>query len=261
MATNQHTYGSGEISFAEYLTGTQTPGAREYLGNTPEFTTTSAQEDLEHFDADHGIRVKDDSVVTSLTQSGSIVTDNISLGNLSRFYLGTTTSLVKAAATGAIDTVAAIQFGTYQLGVTDNVPTGVRKVSSAVVTNGLTAGALLTYVAGTDYVIDGDYGTITLLEGGTLVAGGPLKVVYNVAATKRDQVAAGNRTIEGALHFKPFNPVGPKRECFMSWVKLTPNGDFSVKGEDWLTIPFNIEILKKGVLAPVYWDGVAVTTA
>lgn len=257
MAVKQHTYGSGEISFAAFLASTQTPGARRYLGNTPEFTLTSEQESLDHWDVDHGIRVKDDSVVTELNQSGTVVTDNIDYDNLAMFFLGTTSTLTTASGTGAIDNIASAQFGTYQLGVTALVPTGVRKVSSVVVTN---SGGTTTYTAGTDYVVDADYGTVTLLEGGTITAGSAVKITYNVAASTRKQVIASNRTIEGALHFKSFNPVGPKIDYFMPWVKLTPNGDFSIKSDDWLTIPFSVEVLKKGDLAPVYADGQAVTS-
>lgn len=254
----QHTYGSGEVSFAPFLANTQTPGARRYIGNTPEFTLTSESESLDHMDVDHGIAFKDDSVQTSFTQGGTIVTDNINYENIALFFLGTSSTLTTASGTATIDTIAAIGFGTYQLGVTANLPTGLRKVSNVVVTDGETVPA--TYVAGVDYVIDGDAGTITFIEGGTIEAGDPVKITYDNAASTRSQVVSSNKTIEGALHFKAFNPVGPKVDYLMPWVKLTPNGDFALKGDDWLTLPFNVEVLKKGSLAAVYADGQAVTS-
>lgn len=255
----QHTYGSGEISFAPFLPGTQTPGALDYLGNTPEFTLTSEQEALDHFDTDHGIRVKDDSVVTQMNQSGSIVTDNINYANLARFFLGTASSIALTSATAQADSIPTIQFGTYQLGATNALPTGVRKISNVVVRNA--SGGPTTYVAGVDYVVDLEYGTITFLAGGTIKAGDPAHITYDRAASTRQQVLAGNKTVEGKLHFKSFNPVGPKVDYMMPWVKLTPNGDFAIKSDDWLTMPFSVEVLKKGALAPVYADGQAVTAA
>lgn len=254
----QHTYGSGEISFAPFLVGTQTPGALRYLGNTPEFTLTSEQENLDHYDSDHGVRSKDDSVVIQLDQSGTVVTDNINYANLAMFFLGTTSTLALASATGSIDTISAIQFGTYQLGVTDLIPTGVRKVANVVITDGALSSPV-TYVAGTDYVVDPEYGTVTFIEGGTIEEGDPAKITYDRAASTRSQVIASNKTVEGKLHFKSFNPVGPKVDYMMPWVKLTPNGDFAIKSEDWLTLPFSVEVLKKGALAPVYADGQAST--
>lgn len=254
MAVNQHIYGSGEVSFAVFGTGTTTPGARRYIGNTSEFTLTSEQEALDHFDSDHGIRVRNGSVVTSFDQGGNIVTDNINRENVAMFFLGTSSIVTTGSATGTIENITAISFGTYQLGLTALVPTGVRKVTNVVVTN---TGSTVTYISGTDYLVDLAAGTVTFIEGGTIAAGNPAKITYNTSASTREQVISGNLTIEGALHFKAFNASGPQRDYYFPWVKLTPNGNFDLKGEDWQTLPFNVEVLKLGSLAAVYSDGVA----
>lgn len=255
--TKQHTYGSGEISFARFLPNTQTPGAFRYLGNTPEFTLSAEQEKLEHFDADHGVRYKDDSVTTSQTMSGTIVTDNINQENVALFFTGTAGIITQASAASQVMNVAAIQFGTYVMGVTDAKPTGVRHITVASVTSDPVG---TSYVAGTDYVVDGISGTVTFIEGGTIEEGDPVIITYAVAANTREQVVSGNDTIEGALRFKSFNPKGPRRDYFMPYVQLSPDGDFALKGDDWLTIPFMLDVLRKGELAAVYADGVAVTS-
>lgn len=256
--TKQHTYGSGEVSFARFLTDTQTPGAFRYLGNTPEFNLTAEQETLDHMDADHGIKFRDDSITTSSNLEGSIVTDNINQENVALYFTGTTGIVTQASATGEITNIAAIQFGTYILGQTAAKPTGVRHIASVVVTDGLVTP--VTYVAGVDYVVDAISGTVTFIEGGTIEEGDPAKITYNVGASTRTQVISGNDTIEGALRFKSFNPKGPKTDYLMPYVRLTPDGDFALKGDDWLTIPFNLDVLRKGELAAVYADGVAVTS-
>lgn len=261
MATKQHTYGSGELSFAPFITSDgQVPSAFRYLGNTPEFSLNSEVESLDHMDSDHGIKQKDDSVITSVDQSGAIVTDNLAKENLAIFFLGTSSSLSVSSSTATIENITAIAFGTYQLGATAANPTGVRNISAVVVTNGLAGLSLVTYVAGTDYVIDAADGTITFIEGGTIASGGPAKITYDNAATTREQIISGNTMAEGALRFKSFNATGPQRNYFMPWVKLTPNGEFNLKGDDWLTLPLNVEVLKKGSLASVYADGVATTS-
>lgn len=255
--TKQHTYGSGEVSFARFLPGTQTPGAFRYLGNTPEFSLTAEQETLDHFDTDHGIRTRDDSVVISQTMGGSIVTDNINQENVALFFTGTTGLITQASATAQVMNVAAVQFGTYQIGATDQNPTGVRHATVASVTSNPIG---TSYVAGTDYVVDGISGTITFIEGGTLNEDDPVIVTYSVAASTRTQVISGNESIEGALRFKSFNPKGPRTDYLMPYVRLAPDGDFALKGDDWLTIPFNLDVLRKGELAAVYADGVAKTS-
>lgn len=256
-ATKQHTYGSGEVSFARFLPNTQIPGAFRYLGNTPEFALSAEQETLDHMDTDHGIRYRDDSVVTSQTMGGNIVTDNINQENVALFFTGTTGIITQASATAQVMNVAEVQFGTYLFGVTNANPTGLRHITVASVTSDPTG---TTYVAGTDYVVDGISGTITFVEGGALEEGDPVIVTYSAAASTRTQVISGNDSIEGALRFKSFNPKGPRTDYLLPYVRLAPDGDFALKGDDWLTIPFSLDVLRKGDLAAVYADGVAVTS-
>lgn len=257
-AVKQHAYGSGEIFFARYLTGTTNPGAEIYLGNTTEFTLNTATEKLDHFDADHGIRELDDSVQTSTSMGGTVVTDNINPANLALLLLGTTSTISTSSATGVIDNIAAAELnGWYQLGTSASRPSGYRKVASVVVTN--SAGST-TYVAGTDYLVDLDRARVKIIEGGAITAGQAVKITYNVSASTRTQIVSGNNYIEGALRFLSYNPKGLKIDYFMPQVSLAPDGDFALKGEDWLTIPFTLDVKKKGDLARVYADGVAVAS-
>lgn len=253
--TKQHTYGSGEVSFAPFLAGTLTRGAFRYLGNTPEFGFTAEQESIEHMDADHGIRFEDDSMTTSQSLGGTLVTDNINQENTALYFTGTTGLITQASAASQVMNIAAIQFGTYILGVTEAKPTGVRHVTVATVTSD-PAGT--SYVAGTDYLVDGISGTVTFIEGGTIEEGDPVIITYSVAASTRTQVISGNNSIEGALRFKSFNPKGPKVDYLVPYARLTPDGEFALKGDDWLTITYNLKILKLGELASVYADGQAV---
>ena len=62
--------------------------------------------------------------------------------------------------------------------------------------------------------------------------------------------------VRGALRYISTNPVGPKKDVYWPYVKLTPNGDFSLKGDEWQTIPFTFEVLKKDNVTPrVVIDG------
>ncbi|WP_031238230.1 phage tail tube protein, partial [Asticcacaulis sp. AC466] len=79
--TKQHTYGSGEVYFARFKSGTQIPEARRYLGNTTNLSFSTAIEKLEHFDSDHGVKEKDDSITTSTTMTGTTETDNVNQEN------------------------------------------------------------------------------------------------------------------------------------------------------------------------------------
>lgn len=234
--------GRGELHFSLFRPGTQTPSGFRYIGNTPEFNLTIASENLDHFNSDRGIREKDNSIVIETTRTGSFITDVISAENLALFFFGSSGIIAQTTATGTVETLTDVSRGrSYQLGATTNNPTGVRSVTITTIVVGATP-----LVLGTDYTVDTELGIITILPGSTVVLGdgtSDVVVTYNRAAVSREQIISGTTPIEGALRFISYNPTGPKRDFYMAYVKMTPNGDFALKGEDWQQIPFNLEIL------------------
>jgi hypothetical protein len=258
-----YTLGRGELHFDQYAPGTQTLTGERYLGNTPEFTTTSESEELEHFDSDHGVNDKDDSVTLSNTSSGSFTTDNINTENVAMFYLGSTQSLAQLAQAAVIDAARPVLRGrTYQLGTSAQRPAGVRNVNNVQIRKGAAPG---TEVALTNNVeVDLDLGRIYIESDAPDIADGDLLTfTYDLVASTNTQIVSGTKEIEGALRFIAFNPKGGNRDYYWPRTKLSPNGDFALKsGDDWQTIPFNVEFLRKGSLEKVYINsrGVAVTT-
>lgn len=252
--TMNYTLGRGEIHFAQFKSGTQRPGGERYFGNTPELSYTAEQENLDHYSSDRGVRVKDQSVLLQLDYSGSMTTDHISPENLAIFFLGESMVTTIAAATGETDTFEDVVQGySYQLGTSDLTPAGARQVSNVVVVDG--GSPATTFVAGTDYVLDAELGRITVLEGGSIANGANLSVTFDIGAHSRKRIISRSNTIEGALRFIAKNPAGEQIDYFMPWVKITPNGDFAIKADEWQTLPFTLEILKKGSLEAIYMDG------
>lgn len=249
---NNYTLGRGEMHFGQFRPNTQIPRGQLYLGNTPELGFTAEQESLDHYNSDRGVRIKDESVLLQLDYAGSFVTDNISPENLAMFYLGESLTQTTAAATGLTDEFTGVEIGrTYQLGTSDTSPSGVRQVENLVLE--VTSVAL---VAGQDYVFDPVLGSFTLLEGATGVTeGDDISATYDIAASTRARVISRSMTIEGAMRFIAHNPAGDNLDYFMPWVKVTPNGDFQLKGDDWQALSFTIEVLKKGALESIYIDG------
>jgi hypothetical protein len=247
------TLGRGEIHFAKFGQN-QVPGGERFLGNCPEFNLNVEQETLDHYKSTRGTREKDESLSIEVTRSGSIVTDAISVDNLAMFFFGTADVLTQASATGETETLSGVVLGlSYQLGMSDANPAGIRSVENVVVTDN---GAVTTYVAGTDYTLDADRGRITLLSSGSITSGEDLTVTYDIAATNRDVVVSSNQEIEGALRFLSFNAKGKNVDFYMPWVKIRPNGDLSlIQESDWMTAPFNVEVLTKTGREAIYLDG------
>lgn len=369
---NNYTLGRGELWFAPFIPGTQTPRGERYIGNSPEFSISVESENLDHYNSDRGVREKDESIALQTDRNGTFTTDNVAPANLALFFFGSTTALTVAGGVISGEPIGPVELGlTYQVGVTANNPAGARDISAvsiratgsaptaasgtitfsdvgnandtvtigdavyklvAVPTDpfdvdigatasdtasnlaaainagagsgtaygtGTTAhpdvsatanlgvvtitanvtgvsgnsialakagddiavsGANLSggagdYVSGTDYTVDLALGRVTPLEGGAINEDSTIEIDYTVAPSTRERVVSGSQAIEGQLRYISYNPAGKQFDYLLPWVKITPNGDFALKGDEWQTIPFGVEVLKKGSMEAVYIDG------
>lgn len=251
--------GRGKLFFAMFAPGTQTPGARLYFGNTPELSTTQDSEELEHFDADNGIKEKDDQVTLSRTRTGAFTTDNISLDNVAMLYLGEKSTLTKTASTAIVETFTVKRGGYYQLGKTATNPSGTRAVNNVVVTGpspAVTPIPLLDNfeldLAAARFYIESDAPGV---EDGDVIT-----VTYDQVAFTQNVVISSTKDIVGELFFECTNPKGLLLDYLWPYAKIVPNGDFNLKsGDDWQAIPFNLEFLKKPGYETVYITDRAVT--
>lgn len=168
---------------------------------------------------------------------------------------GNAVTLTKTAATPANITVsgATLTGGTstteeienvergrwYQLGKTDDLPQGVRRIGSVTITG----------VNAASYTVDAAAGRIYIKpEAEDIVNGDDLEVAYGIEAGVDDIVIARSDIIEGEMQFVANNAAGINSDYFWPYVKLSPDGDFSLKGDEWQTMTFNFEILKRDAL-------------
>lgn len=252
LTPTQLAIGKGEVFFAQFLPNTQTPSSTERpLGNCPEFTVNREVQKLPHYDSRGGFKRKDDDTTMEVTNSASIVCDNVIPANLALFFMGTTDILTVTAAADQSNTFNDVAAGgTVQLGVSATTPSGVRKVTDVVVTKGGTA-----LTVGTDYTVDLSLGRVTFVVGGAVVEGDDITITYDVAGSTRTRIITQDQQIEGSLRFISRNPKGELVDYFFPWVTISPNGNIPLVTEEYMTIPLNIEALVKGELAPIYGDG------
>lgn len=142
--------------------------------------------------------------------------------------------------TDATETLSNVERGRwYQLGVETALPQGVRRIGSVTITG----------VSADSFVIDADAGRIFINEDATdIVDGDDLAVAYGVKAGVDDIVVSRTDTIEGEMTFIANNAAGSNDDYFWPYVKMMPDGDFSLKGDEWLNITFNFEVLKRDSL-------------
>lgn len=256
MAQN-YTLGRGKVHFARFLPGTTTPDGFFYIGNTPEFSLTIESETLDHFSSDAGIREKDDSVPLEVNRSGSMTTDNIDPKNVALFFFGSDTTVTQALVAAAPEVLASIKAGhSYKLGSSPANPAGVFGVNATGLTVATTVGST-PLVVDVDYTIDLDGGLISFVEGSLVaVDGTSITVTYALRASSRSRVISGSEPVEGAMVYRTKNPKGSDMVYYMPYVKITPNGDYALKGDEWQTIPLTLEILKPVTGEAIYRDGI-----
>jgi hypothetical protein len=244
--------GKGELYFSPFAAGTQTPTGFEWLGNCPAFTLNAEMEKLDHFGSTGGIRQKDESVMLSKDITGTITCDDIRVDNIARFIGADTSTKTDAGATGLSHTITdSVQGRRYQIGAKLANPSGDRQITVTAVADSVPT----TYTAGTDYIVYSELGMVEIVAGGTILDGTDLTVTYDTAAHSRSVFVSGEDEIEGELKFVADNPVGLNIDYYMPWVKLSPNGEFALITEEWATLPFNVEVLKKSGYAALYGDG------
>ncbi|MFU3805853.1 hypothetical protein ACM7G9_08900 [Pseudomonas aeruginosa] len=239
----------GEVWFDKFAPGTTVGTGERYFGNTPEITSSTDSENLDHFDSDHGVNEKDDSVTLSQNDTGQMTTDNIVVENLALYFRGITENLTQTAQTALTQTFKVKRGRRYQLGVSEATPQGLRHLDNVTLKKGTTDVA-----AAGNYEVDLDMGAIYIEVDATgLADDDEVTATYDVKAYTQTVVLSGTDEIEGALRYIGFNPKGEQMDYYWPRVKLSPNGDFALKsGDDWQTIPYNIEFLKKGNLRKLY---------
>lgn len=246
--------GKGRLLFDQFAFGSTRLTGERYLGNTPELTTTADAETLDHYDADQGLNVKDESITIENNLTGSFVTDNISVENVALFFSGTTDMQIQTSQVGKTDTFTGVKKGRfYQLGVSDATPTGVRHVDNVVATvGGSTVGAA-------DIEIDLERGRIYIeTDAPGIDEDDNMSVTYDVNASTRTLMIGRGDEIRGALRFLSNNPVGSQKDYYWPYVKITPNGDFALKSSEWQQIGFSFEVLKLTNRERVYAETAAI---
>lgn len=254
MADKQYTLGRGKLYFDAFLPSTKTKTGERYFGNTPSLSLTIESESLDHFDSDGGVRVKDDSVLLELNRTGAFSTDNIDPENVALFLLGSSSTLVQASATGQTYSLPDVKKDRYyQIGATTGNPSGVRSLNNFVLKKGVT-----TLVLGTDYTVDTELGRVYIMPTSvTVLDNDDLTAEYDLLARNRSRiVTAASATIDGALRFVATNPKGALLDYYFPYVRLSPNGEYALKGDEWQTIGFNLDIQKlSDSVESIYVDG------
>lgn len=253
---NSYIVGKGKVYFDLFAPGTKTGTGERYFGNTPSTSITSAKTTLDHYSSEGGIAIKDQSVDIQINRSGKVMTDNVDRANIALFFLGNHGQLVTTAATATVETIVVKRGLYYQLGRTVATPSGVRNVTNVTLKK---AAATITATGNVEF--DLTRGRIFIEpDAPDLQDGDSLVVTYDITASSREIVISKNQSIYGALRFLADNPVGKNIDYYMPYVKLSPEGEYQLKGDKWMEMSFALEVLKLDAQTEsLYADGLPVS--
>jgi len=127
--------------------------------------------------------------------------------------------------------------------------------STAVAVSGLatlkTTSGSTYYTLGSDFTIDAVSGRIFIPSTSTIVAGTSLDVKFGVAATSYDKITALTAVgQDGKLRYVSDNPQGGQQEMIIWKVRVKPNGDTALIGDDWAKLAFQGDILRDATYHP-----------
>lgn len=240
--SNQTVVGSGKLYFDQFLAGTTSATGEMYFGNTPELTTSQSVDSLDHFDSDNGPKVKDDSIDISREMTGGFSTDNISSGNVALWFTGQQITVAAGVATNVVQSFTNVIQGTYlQIGVVAGLPQG----RGALTGVSLVKVGATTAVLNTDYELDLVLGRIYVIPGSLVItSGSQVDVTYSAPAASIPVIVSKNASIYGRLRFIANNAKGLNRNYFWPKIKVSSDGDYALKGDDWQAMSFTFEALK-----------------
>ena len=224
-----------EISFSD----TAGPNTISPLPGTLGDTATALAAEINSLSTVLGVTaVAAGSVVTlSATNSGTAGNAVTTTATFATPANVTVSGATLAGGTNVNETFTQVELGRWiQLGKATSSPQGVRNVGSVAITG----------VAPESYTVEEATGRILLHEDAAdITGGGSVTVSYGIRPQTETVVISKGESIEGELQFVADNPVGANDDYFWPYVRLTPDGDFSLKGDEWQTINWNFEILKR----------------
>lgn len=152
---------------------------------------------------------------------------------------------VTAAAVTTVVTLTAIATGTgpNSYGTVVSPSATGPTAGAATLTGGTNSGII---VMPGNYEIDLTRARLHILADADSIADDDdLEVVYNISAGSRSLVIDENDQVLGALRFTSDNATGLNKDYFWPLVKVTPNGEYALKGDTWQVMNFNFDVLQK----------------
>jgi hypothetical protein len=109
----------------------------------------------------------------------------------------------------------------------------------------LTGGTANATVSTSDYDVDLVTGRVYLHpDAGDVHDGDAITITYDTTDQTVARILSQGKSIYGAIRFVADNAVGTNRNYYLPYVKISPNGNYALKGDAWAVMTFSVECLK-----------------
>lgn len=240
-SAENYTIGGLRFFFDELISG-QYQGYL-YLGNVVTGGLTPTVDNLDHFTAKSGKRLKDRRVTREVSMAFNFTLDEPNVIAMNLFMFGAGVSQVAAAPATAVTGLAAV--------ASDLEPVTIphKGATAIVVKKGIT-----TLVLNTDYTVVDllGYKQIKRVTASVAVANGDaITIDYEYDAPALRSFKPATRTLrEGRALIQGVSDIGNEFEYEVSKCSLAPSGDFSFNDQDWSQFQFSLEILDNSSADP-----------
>jgi hypothetical protein len=227
-------------------------GATQFqeVGDVDDFSMSQDNTLLERFSNQYGARTKTDSRITQQNASLSFTCLQGTARNLALALMSDKTALTQSLGTSSLGTFTSVQVG-------DVIDTGKLNISVQTLADHTTAAD--PWVADTNYKLDSASGTLKILALVTAATSVDLTVNYPAIAASTHQLLAGlgqNPSLTAELVFIALNESSVPIEKYTFWsVKLSPDGDVGLIGDDYRNFKIKGEIIADSTQATGYTLG------
>lgn len=237
--------GRGEVFFDRFNDGARVGVGERYLGNTPSFQITRNVRRAARKSSYRGQIHEEPGHILSEEIDLSIVTDNIAWQNLADWFnagpFGQQT-LPGSELVAFTETFPVVYDRYYQLGL-GNTETGTMSVDAI---SGVRTGNVNAVLReGIEWTLDRERGRIYIIDGAPRVQnGGNITVSYFKRASGVFRAFARVTELYGSIRYIARNQFGPQTDYFFPMVRLTPQGAFDQKGDQFQQIRYSATAMK-----------------
>ncbi|MDO5646293.1 hypothetical protein, partial [Paracoccus sp. (in: a-proteobacteria)] len=239
--TTKLVLGRGELFFERFADGQFTGDGERYIGNTPLFQITRAVQRLKQSTSHHGrVHEKLGMVISEEIKLG-ITTDNISWDNIADWLGSPVTQHVTGKNSAPFTEHLKVRQGRhYQLGKAI-FPLGASRIQNV---RGVCGDQPLR--DNIDWHVDIEKGRIFIPVGSERIPNGATISITFVK--KKDSILVADsrpNEVVGSLRYVSRNVIGANTDYFFPMVRLSPEGAYNQKADEWQQMRFIATAMKR----------------